>query len=56
VPIPLKVEAVLPEGVKGLSAETITIAADREEAKLTIEIAADAVDGAAGAPAIPPRE
>jgi len=42
LPLPLKVELILPESVKGLSAGTATIAADQEEAKLVIAAAPDA--------------
>jgi hypothetical protein len=41
LPLPLQVEAIVPEGVKGISAKT-TIPADREEAKLVIEVPPDA--------------
>lgn len=47
MPIPLKVEAMLPDNVKGLSATAVTIGPDQDEVKLIITAAADASSGAA---------
>jgi hypothetical protein len=47
LPLPVKVEAILPPNVKGISAQTATIAAGEEEAKLVFAVAPDAAVGPA---------
>jgi hypothetical protein len=44
MPIPLKVEVIVPDG-KGLTATTATIGADQDEVKLTVTAAANAAPG-----------
>ena len=47
LPLSLKVEAVLPPNVKGLTAKDVTIKAGEDEAKLTFIVAPNATIGAA---------
>ncbi len=47
LPVFLKVEAVLPPNVKGVTAKDVTIKADEEEAKLIFTVAPDATVGPA---------
>jgi hypothetical protein len=47
MPIPLKVEVVLPDSVKGLETTTAIIGPDQDEVKLTITAATNASPGAA---------
>ena len=47
LPVALKVEAVLPDNVKGVSAMPVTIGPDQDAVKLIITAATDASPGAA---------